>query len=127
MRVVSEQTFPGGGFGHGPSVASTRTACCQPHNCHDLAVRGRVGPITRKKRAPREYPIEPELAAVLREHRRDLLRRQAPGLAGGWMFPSPKLGTLRICKVPGGGWHTPQLHHPRDALHFHGPDPARRR
>jgi integrase len=35
------------------------------------------------------------MAEVLREHRRDLLRRQAPGLAGGWMFPAPKSGTLR--------------------------------
>jgi integrase len=58
-------------------------------------VRGRVGPVTRKKRAPHAFPIEPDLAEVLREHRRDLLRRQAPGLADGWMFPAPKSGTLR--------------------------------
>jgi hypothetical protein len=38
MKVVSEQTFPGGGFGHGPSAVPTRTACFQPHNCHDLAL-----------------------------------------------------------------------------------------
>ena len=54
----------------------------------------RVGPVSRKKRAPKEYPVEPELAAVLREQRRQLLVEQAPGLAEGWMFPS-KAGTLR--------------------------------
>jgi integrase len=64
-------------------------------------VRGRVGPISRKKRAPREFPIEPELAAVLREHRRDLLRRQAPGLADGWMFPALMLGTLGTLRRQG--------------------------
>lgn len=57
-------------------------------------VRGKVGPVTRKKQAPREYPVEPELAAVLREHRGWLLVTQAPGLAEGWMFPSAA-GTLR--------------------------------
>lgn len=54
----------------------------------------RVGPVSRKKRAPKEYPVEPELAAVLREQRLRLLVEQAPGLAEGWMFPT-KVGTLR--------------------------------
>ncbi|WP_045119632.1 tyrosine-type recombinase/integrase [Haliangium ochraceum] len=57
-------------------------------------VRGRVGPVTRKKQAPHEYPVEPELAGVLREHRAWMVREQAPGLAEGWMFPS-SVGTLR--------------------------------
>lgn len=57
-------------------------------------VRGKVGPLTRKKQAPREYPIEPELAAVLRWQRERMVALQAPGLAEGWMFPT-STGTLR--------------------------------
>jgi len=61
-------------------------------------VRGKVGPISRKKRAPKEYPIEPELVEILKWHRRRLLEEQAPGLAAGWMFPS-SAGTLRRANV----------------------------
>lgn len=57
-------------------------------------VRGKVGPISKKKRAPKEYPIEPELVDILKWHRGRLLKEQAPGLAAGWMFPS-SAGTLR--------------------------------
>jgi integrase len=57
-------------------------------------VRGKVGPVTRKKRAPKEYPVEPELAEILKQHRLRLLKKQAPGLAKGLMFPS-KAGTYR--------------------------------
>jgi integrase len=56
--------------------------------------RGEIGPVSRKKRAPKEYPVEPELAEILREHRRLLLRTQAKGLEAGWLFPSAE-GTLR--------------------------------
>ena len=38
--------------------------------------------------------VEPELADVLREHRRNLMREQSPGLADRWMFPTPT-GKLR--------------------------------
>lgn len=57
-------------------------------------MRGQVGPVSRKKRAPREYPIEPELAKVLRQHRKQLFKAQAPGVESGWMFPS-SVGTAR--------------------------------
>lgn len=57
--------------------------------------RGKVGPVSRKKRAPREIPIVPELAAILGEHRRVLETAKAPGLEEGWMFPSD-IGTLRL-------------------------------
>jgi integrase len=57
-------------------------------------VRGRVGPVSRKKRAPREYPLVPELADILREHRREMVETQAPGVESGYCFPS-KWGTLR--------------------------------
>ena len=57
-------------------------------------VRGKTAAVTRKKQAPREIPVEPELAAALDEHRATLLSEQAPGLAEGWMFPS-SAGTLR--------------------------------
>lgn len=51
-------------------------------------VRGVVLPLTRKKRAPGVIPVEPVLAAALREHRERL------GTRDGWMFPS-EAGTLR--------------------------------
>lgn len=57
-------------------------------------VRRKVGRVSRKKQAPRAMPIEPELVAVLREHRRRLVSENAPGLAEGWMFPS-RVGTPR--------------------------------
>jgi integrase len=63
-------------------------------------IRGRVGPVSRKKRAPREYPLHPNLADILRDHRRRLLEQQAPGVDSGWMFPS-EAGGLR---TPGGLW-----------------------
>jgi integrase len=63
-------------------------------------IRGRVGPVSRKKRAPREYPLHPSLADILRDHRRRLLEQQAPGVDSGWMFPS-EAGGLR---TPGGLW-----------------------
>lgn len=57
-------------------------------------VRGKVGPVTRKKQAPKEYPIEPELAEILKQHRVRMLKEQVPGLEKGLMFPS-KVGTYR--------------------------------
>lgn len=56
--------------------------------------RGAIGPVSRKKRAPKDYPVEPELAEILRDHRQRMLREQAKGLETGWMFPSTE-GTLR--------------------------------
>ena len=57
-------------------------------------VRGKLGSVTRKKRAPKEYPVLPELAEILKAHRKELLRTQNDGLAKGYMLPS-KTGTLR--------------------------------
>jgi integrase len=57
-------------------------------------VRGKVGAVTRKKRAPKEYPVEPALAEILRGHRMRLLKDQDPDLAKGLMFPST-VGTYR--------------------------------
>lgn len=57
-------------------------------------VRGKVGPVSRKKRAPKEYPVEPELQEILKWHRHRMVKKQSPGLAEGWMFPS-RAGTLR--------------------------------
>ena len=63
-------------------------------------VRRRIGPVSRKKKAPREYPLTPEVADILREHRRRLVEQQAPGLHEGWVFPS-EIGGLRY---PGALW-----------------------
>jgi integrase len=57
-------------------------------------VGGEMAPISRKKLAPAEFPVEPELAEVLRWHRRRLLAAQAPGFQEGWMFPASN-GALR--------------------------------
>ena len=66
-------------------------------------VRGKVGAVTRKKRAPKEYPVEPALAEVLRDHRMRLLKDQAPGLAKGLMFPSTA-GTYRTPNSLDAAW-----------------------
>ncbi len=57
-------------------------------------VGGKVGPVSRKKRAPTEYPVEAELAEVLREHRRGQHGDVDPKTITGWMFPS-RAGSLR--------------------------------
>jgi integrase len=62
-------------------------------------VRGRVGPVSTKKRAPRELPLAAELAEILRDHRQRLLVEQAPSLDTGWIFPSPRAGKLPGEKV----------------------------
>lgn len=66
-------------------------------------VRGRVGPVSRKKRAPNQIPVLLELAAVLREHRAWLAASNAPGYSDGWMFPS-KTGTLRATSTMSKAW-----------------------
>ena len=48
-------------------------------------LRGRVGPVTLVKRAPKEYPVAPELMAILRAHGHSGARRPR---TSGWMFPS---------------------------------------
>jgi integrase len=60
-------------------------------------VRGKVGPVSRKKRAPKELPLAPALAEILKEHRQWLVKRQNPGLVAGWVFPSLRGGL----KTPG--------------------------
>jgi integrase len=55
---------------------------------------GIVGPVSKRKRAPKELPLPAELAEILREHRSRLLKEQSAGLDEGWVFPSRK-GTLR--------------------------------
>lgn len=57
-------------------------------------VRGTVGPVSRRKRAPRQYPLLPALKRVLQQHRQVMLAEQAPGFDSGWCFPSTS-GTLR--------------------------------
>jgi len=66
-------------------------------------VRGEVGPVSRRKRAPRKYPLAPELAEILRWHRRYLFETQAPGLEEGWVFPS-STGTLRASSSVQKAW-----------------------
>jgi integrase len=68
-------------------------------------VRGKLGTVTRKKRAPKLYPVEPEpeLTEILKAHRVELMRAQNPGLAKGYMFPS-KTGTLRTPNSVDAAW-----------------------
>jgi integrase len=46
-------------------------------------VRGQVGPVSRKKRAPAELPLPAAVADVLKEHRKWLVENQNPGLQEG--------------------------------------------
>lgn len=57
-------------------------------------IRGRIGNVSRKKRAPKTYPLDPTLAEILREHRQWMIYKQYPGLESGYCFPS-RAGTLR--------------------------------
>jgi integrase len=54
--------------------------------------QGRVG--TTKTGKVRDVPLPPPLQAVLKQHRRRLVRNQAPGLSEGLVFPS-RVGTYR--------------------------------
>lgn len=65
-------------------------------------VRGKVGPVSRKKRAPAAYPVEEPLTLALREHR-ERLRKAPELLATGWMFPS-EAGTLRTPNTLDRAW-----------------------
>lgn len=57
-------------------------------------VRRNVGPVSRRKRAPKEIPLHPQLAKILQQHRRTMVADQLPGLAEGFCFPF-EVGTLR--------------------------------
>ena len=54
--------------------------------------RGRIGKVTRKKRAPKRIPLIPELAELLRQQRVNLVRQQMA--TNGWCFPD-RNGGLR--------------------------------
>lgn len=66
-------------------------------------VRGVVGTVSRKKKAPKVIPIEKEVLDVIRWHRQTMLADQHPGLADGWVFPSKNgklfLGTNSLSKA----------------------------
>jgi integrase len=58
-------------------------------------VEGVVGDVTRKKQVPKEFPLQPELTTILRDHRQRLLETQSPGLDSAWVFPAVRTGKLR--------------------------------
>jgi len=67
-------------------------------------VEGVVGEVTRKKRVPREFPLQPELATILREHRQRLLQAEFPGLDSASVFPAVRTascGARTVCGRPG--------------------------
>jgi len=49
-------------------------------------LRKRVGPVTAVKRAPKEYPVAPQLIEILKQHRR--ARKRNRPRKRGWIFPS---------------------------------------
>jgi integrase/recombinase XerD len=57
-------------------------------------ILGRIGPVSRKKRAPRTIPLHPKVLEVLKWHHAELVAEEHPGLGGGFMFPT-RTGTLR--------------------------------
>lgn len=63
--------------------------------------RNRVGPVTRKKRAPKELPTLPDVTAVLRWHREWMRVHRNPS---EWMFPS-RVGTLRAPSSVSKAWN----------------------
>ena len=72
-------------------------------------VNGKVGPVTRKKRAPNEYPVAPELATILDQHRKVLTaaaiaEKKDPRALLTWMFPS-STGTLRTPNTMDRAWN----------------------
>jgi integrase len=67
-------------------------------------VEGVVGKVNKKKGVPKEFPLQPELATILREHRQRLLEAQAPGLDSGWVFPAVRTGKLRGSCSMAGAW-----------------------
>jgi integrase len=56
-------------------------------------VRGEVD--ETKTGIVKECPLVPELAQILKEHRRALLAEQVPGLGEGWVFPSRTGGLMQ--------------------------------
>jgi integrase len=68
-------------------------------------VRGVVGNVSRRKRAPKEIPLHRELAKILKEHRKAMIGAQAPGLSDGWCFPSD-VGSLRTPSSLQKAWAT---------------------
>ena len=56
-------------------------------------VRGSVD--TTKTDAEKEVPLASELRAVVNQHRRELVKQQAPGLEHGWMFLSRTGGLMQ--------------------------------
>ena len=58
-------------------------------------ISGRELTDTTKTKVPREVPMHPILAEVLREHRQHLIRTQHPGLATNFVFPSDN-GKMRL-------------------------------
>lgn len=49
-------------------------------------LRGRLGPVMPTKRAPKEYPLSPELMAILKIHGK--MKRRHRWRVEGWMFPN---------------------------------------
>lgn len=47
-----------------------------------------VAPVGRRKRAPATYPLVPEHATILREHRQAMIGQ--PGVEEGWCFPAAR-------------------------------------
>lgn len=60
--------------------------------------RGQID--TTKTETKRRVPLPAKLAAILRDHRRELVARQHPGLASGWVFPAAR----RRLPRPDGSW-----------------------
>ena len=70
----------------------------------ELALTVRTTKTARHGDADRPLPLHPEFADVLREHRRELVRQQHPGLATGLVFPAERgkqlqRGRLRVVLV----------------------------
>jgi len=84
-------------------------------------LRGRVGPVTLVKRAPKEYPVSPKLMEILREH------RQAGRRRGRWErgldVPLAHGRAAVPVLAPEGMAEVPGCHRCEGALHGSRPSP----
>jgi integrase len=75
-------------------------------------VHGVIGPVSKKKRAPKEMPLPKDLADILKKHRKRIVQKQEEGFEDGWVFPAGKdklrepgslrkawLGSLKAAKI----------------------------
>jgi integrase len=81
-------------------------------------LRGRVGRVSLVKRAPKQYPVPPQLMAILIAHR-DAGRRSRPRRRG-WMFPNRNGGLRSPSSLQKAWQHCLKIAKVRERFTIHG-------